>query len=85
MADNNQYDAIVIGAGHNGMTAAGYLARDGLKVLVVERLDKIGGAVTTDEFAPGYLGPMCSYVCHVPPGPGDRRPEAPGARVRDHS
>ena len=64
MADN-QYDAIVIGAGHNGMVAAGYLARDGLKVLVVERLDKIGGAVTTDEFAPGYLGPMCSYVCHA--------------------
>ena len=64
MADN-QYDAIVIGAGHNGMTTAGYLARDGLKVLVLERLDKVGGAVTTDEFAPGFLGPMCSYVCHV--------------------
>ena len=62
---DNQYDAIVIGAGHNGMVTAGYLARDGLKVLVLERLDKIGGAVTTDEFAPGYLGPMCSYVCHV--------------------
>ena len=58
-----QYDAIVIGAGHNGLVTAGYLARDGLKVLVLERLDKIGGAVTTDEFSPGFLGPMCSYWC----------------------
>ena len=64
MADN-QYDAIIIGAGHNGLVASAYLARDGLKVLVLERLDKIGGAVTTDEFAPGFLGPMCSYVCHI--------------------
>ena len=60
----NQYDAIVIGAGHNGLVSAGYLARDGLSVLVLERLDKLGGAVTTDEFSPGYLGPMCSYVVH---------------------
>ena len=61
----NQYDAIVIGAGHNGLVTAGYLARDGLSVLVLERLDKLGGAVTTDEFSPGYLGPMCSYVVHL--------------------
>ena len=62
---DNQYDAIVIGAGHNGLVTSAYLAKDGLKVLVLERLDKIGGAVTTDEFAPGFQGPMCSYVCHV--------------------
>jgi phytoene dehydrogenase-like protein len=60
-----QYDAIVIGAGHNGLVAAGYLARDGLSVLVLERLDTVGGGVTTDEFAPGFLGPMCSYVVHI--------------------
>ena len=59
----NQYDAIVIGAGHNGLVTAGYLAQDGLKVLVLERLDKLGGAVTTDEFSPGFWGPMCSYWC----------------------
>ena len=59
-----QYDAIVIGAGHNGLVAAGYLARDGLSVLVLERLDKVGGGATTDEFAPGFLGPICSYVVH---------------------
>ena len=57
----NQYDAIVIGAGHNGLVTAGYLARDGLSVLVLERLDKVGGAATTDEFSPGFMGPMCAY------------------------
>ena len=61
MAD--RYDAIIIGAGHNGLVTAGYLARSGLSVLVLERLDKIGGAATTDEFAPGFMGPMCSYAC----------------------
>ena len=58
----NQYDAVVIGAGHNGLVTAGYLARDGLKVLVLERLDKVGGAATTDEFSPGFMGPMCAYI-----------------------
>lgn len=62
---NDNYDAIVIGAGHNGLVTAGYLAREGLSVLVLERLDKLGGAVTTDEFAPGFLGPMCSYVSYM--------------------
>ena len=61
----DNYDAIVIGAGHNGLVTAGYLAQAGLSVLVLERLDKLGGAVTTDEFAPGFLGPMCSYVSYV--------------------
>ena len=64
MADN-QYDAIVIGAGHNGLTTAGYLAKDGLSVLILERLDKIGGAATTDEFAQGFNGPMCSYISYM--------------------
>ena len=40
---NNQYDAIIIGAGHNGLVTACYLAQDGLSVLVLERLDKVGG------------------------------------------
>ena len=64
MADKT-YDAIVIGAGHNGLVTAAYLAREGMSVVVLERLDKIGGAVTTDEFAPGFMGPMCSYVVHA--------------------
>ena len=62
---DNQYDATVIGAGHNGLVTAGYLARDGLSVLVLERLDKVGGGATTDEFSPGYSGPMCAFVLHL--------------------
>ncbi len=65
---NDNYDAIVIGAGHNGLVTAGYLAQAGLSVLVLERLDKLGGAVTTDEFAPGFLGPMCSYISYIMQG-----------------
>ncbi len=49
-----RYDAIVIGAGHNGLTAAAYLARAGWSVLVVEQRDVIGGATTTEEFYPGF-------------------------------
>ena len=47
------YDAIVVGAGHNGLTAAAYLARAGLSTLVVERRDIVGGACVTEEIAPG--------------------------------
>jgi phytoene dehydrogenase-like protein len=61
----NHYDAIVIGAGHNGLVTASYLAKDGLAVLVLERLDKVGGAATTDEFSPGFEGPMCAYWLHL--------------------
>ena len=61
----SRYDAIVIGAGHNGLVTAGYLAKDGLSVLMLERLDKAGGAATTDELFPGLWGPMCSRVCHA--------------------
>ena len=64
----DNYDAIVIGAGHNGLVTAGYLAQAGLSVLVLERLDKLGGAVTTDEYAPGFQGPMCSYVSYIMQG-----------------
>jgi phytoene dehydrogenase-like protein len=47
------YDAIVIGGGHNGLTAAGYLARGGEKVLVLEARDSVGGACITEELIPG--------------------------------
>jgi len=56
------YDAIIIGAGHNGLTAAGYLARKGKSVLVLERRDVIGGAALTTEFAPGFRNSEFSYV-----------------------
>ena len=49
-----RYDAIIIGAGHNGLVAAAYLARHGLSTLNVERAERIGGACITDEIMPGY-------------------------------
>ena len=55
------YDAIVIGAGHNGLVAAAYLARSDLKVLVVERSDRIGGACVTEELFPGFHISTASY------------------------
>jgi len=48
------YDAIIIGAGHNGLVAAGYLAKAGRKVLVLERRAIVGGAAVTEEILPGF-------------------------------
>ena len=53
MTEQSQYDVIVVGAGHNGLTAAAYLQRAGAKVLVVERRHETGGALVTEEFS-GY-------------------------------
>src|SRR6476646_4276766 len=58
----SKYDAIVVGAGHNGLTAAAYLARAGRKVLVVERRHVVGGAAVTEEVVPGFRFSVCSYV-----------------------
>jgi len=57
-----QRDAIIIGAGHNGLVAACYLARAGLDVTVVEKNDWVGGATTSRELYPGFLYSNCSYV-----------------------
>ena len=57
-----KFDAIVIGAGHNGLTAAAYLAKAGRKVLVVERRHLVGGAAVTEEIHPGFKYSVCSYV-----------------------
>jgi phytoene dehydrogenase-like protein len=56
------YDAIVNGAGHNGLIAAAYLARAGRRVLVLERRDVVGGAAVTEEIFPGYRFTEFSYV-----------------------
>ncbi|MCP5045443.1 MAG: NAD(P)/FAD-dependent oxidoreductase, partial [bacterium] len=56
------YDAIVIGAGHNGLTCAAYLARAGRKVLVLEKRYVIGGATVTEEIYKGFKYTVCSYV-----------------------
>ncbi len=50
----NNYDAIIIGGGHNGLVCGTYLARAGLKTLVLERRHLIGGAAVTEEFTPGF-------------------------------
>ncbi len=55
-------DAVIIGAGHNGLTCAYYLARKGLKVTVIEAADKVGGAAVTDEFHKGYRNSAASYT-----------------------
>ncbi len=57
-----KWDAIVIGGGHNGLTAAAYLARAGRKVLVLERRHVLGGAAVTEEIFPGFKFSVCSYV-----------------------
>jgi phytoene dehydrogenase-like protein len=58
----DKYDAIIVGGGHNGLTAAGYLGRAGLKTLVLERRSMVGGAVVTEEFHSGYRISAISYV-----------------------
>jgi len=50
----NNYDTIIIGAGHNGLVAAAYLAKQGKKVLVLERRDIVGGQVVTETFGDGF-------------------------------
>src|SRR5262245_11100141 len=59
------YDAIIVGGGHNGLVAAGYLARERFKVLVLERRPIVGGACVTEELIPGHRVTRTSYVCSL--------------------
>jgi phytoene dehydrogenase-like protein len=61
----NHYDAIVIGAGHNGLTSAAYLAKSGLRTVVLERNPYIGGATVSRELHQGWKYSNCSYVCSL--------------------
>ncbi|KAL1536362.1 pyridine nucleotide-disulfide oxidoreductase domain-containing protein 2-like [Salvia divinorum] len=59
---NQKWDALVIGGGHNGLTATAYLARSGLSVAVLERRHVIGGTAITEELVPGFKFSRCSYL-----------------------
>ena len=56
------YDAIIIGAGHNGLVCAAYLAKKGLKVVILEAQPNVGGAAITDEFLPGFRNSAAAYT-----------------------
>lgn len=58
----NSYDVVIIGAGHNGLTCAAYLAKAGLKVRIVERRPIVGGAAITEEFVPGFRNSAAAYT-----------------------
>ena len=62
MAAGGAYDALIVGAGHNGLTCACYLAAKGLRVVVVERRAVVGGAAVTEEFHPGFRNSTASYT-----------------------
>jgi phytoene dehydrogenase-like protein len=59
------YDVIIVGAGHNGLVAAAYLARTGLSVLALERRSIVGGSCVTEEIFPGFHFSTTSYVCSL--------------------
>lgn len=61
MSEANHYDAIVVGGGHNGLTSGAYLAKSGLRTLVLERRHLVGGAAITEELHPGYQFTTFSY------------------------
>src|SRR5271170_5930740 len=55
-------DVVIIGAGHNGLTCAAYLAMAGMRVHVVERRKVVGGAAVTEEFHPGFRNSVAAYT-----------------------
>src|SRR5438270_10755004 len=58
----NETDVVIIGAGHNGLACAAYLAMAGLRVKVVERRSVVGGAAVTEEFHPGFRNSVAAYT-----------------------
>lgn len=62
---NFVYDAVIIGAGHNGLTAAAYLARAGYSAMILERRDIVGGCCVTEEIVPGCRASTTSYIASM--------------------
>lgn len=62
MTDATGHDVLILGAGHNGLVCAAYLAKAGLKVKVVERRPVVGGAAVTEEFHPGFRNSVAAYA-----------------------
>ena len=60
----NKFDAIVVGAGHNGLVCSALLAKGGMNVLVLEANEQVGGAAITREFAPGYSVSACAHLLY---------------------
>ena len=69
---SERYDAVIVGAGHNGLVTAGYLAKAGLRTLVLERRERAGGLLATEEIAPGVRAPVAAD------GVGGLRPDVVG-------
>jgi phytoene dehydrogenase-like protein len=61
----SNFDAVIIGGGHNGLVAGCYLQKAGLKTLILERRHLVGGACVTEEVFPGYKVSTTSYVCSL--------------------
>ena len=58
----DSYDVAIIGAGHNGLTCAAYLAGAGMRVIVLEKNAVVGGAALTEEFHPGFRNSVAAYT-----------------------
>jgi phytoene dehydrogenase-like protein len=78
-----EYDVVIIGAGHNGLTCAAYLGLAGLKVKVLERRAVVGGAAVTEEFVPGFRNSVAAYTVSLlhPKIIADLRLHAHGLRI----
>src|SRR5579872_5709328 len=63
--NTNQFDVVIIGAGHNGLVTAAYLARAGRRVLVLERRELVGGCSVTEEIWPGYRVSTAAYLASL--------------------
>jgi len=65
MADKPDYDAVVVGAGHNGLVATGLLAQAGLRVLLVEGRRQVGGMTGTEDLEDGFRVSSCAHIVHA--------------------